>query len=64
MDIIKRSSLPPADYRYTVQTQAPAGNWVDVLHCNDQALAVAQRNFYISTGRMDQAQVRVVDEHQ
>jgi hypothetical protein len=32
-----RRSQTKADYRYTIQTQAPAGNWVDSLSANDLA---------------------------
>lgn len=59
--ILKRSELGPAfELRYSVELQAPAGNWNRVLGTNDLQGAVNYAKFEQG---LKSRPVRVVDEH-
>jgi hypothetical protein len=59
-DIIPLSALLGTQMmRYTVQCQAPAGNWYDVLGTNDVHLVVRHANYHVEKGD----EVRIVDNY-
>lgn len=59
-EIIPRSKAAGLyDYRYTIQTQAKAGNWVDSASVHEPGLAQAFAANLHSNGNV----VRILDNH-
>lgn len=57
--MLHRSKLPKPDMRYSVEEQAPAGNWYPVLGTAHERTAVQHFLYLQNLGRT----VRLVDEH-